>query len=45
MSENENTVYRNKSLPVVFHGCETWSFALKEEHRLGVYENIVLRRM
>jgi hypothetical protein len=26
-------------------GCETWSFSLKEEHRLGVFENGVLRRI
>jgi hypothetical protein len=25
------------------YGCETWSFTLKEEHRLRVFENRVLR--
>jgi hypothetical protein len=32
-------------LPVVLYGCETWSLTLKEEHRLRVFENRVLRRM
>jgi hypothetical protein len=32
-------------LPVVLYGCETWSLTLKEEHRLGVFENRVLRRI
>jgi hypothetical protein len=31
-------------LPVVLYGCETWSLTLKEEHRLRVFENRVLRR-
>jgi hypothetical protein len=31
-------------LPVVLYGCETWSLTLKEEHRLRVSENRVLRR-
>jgi hypothetical protein len=30
-------------LPVVFYGCEIWSLALREEHRLRVSENRVLR--
>jgi hypothetical protein len=30
-------------LPVVLYGCETWSLTLREEHRLGVFENRVLR--
>jgi hypothetical protein len=30
-------------LPVVLHGCETWSLILREEHRLRVFENRVLR--
>jgi hypothetical protein len=32
-------------LPVVLYGCETWSLTLKEEHRLRMLENRVLRRM
>ena len=31
-------------LPVVLHGCETWSLILREECRLSVFENRVLRR-
>jgi hypothetical protein len=30
-------------LPVALYGCETWSLALKEEHRLRVFKNTVLR--
>jgi hypothetical protein len=32
-------------LPVVLYGCETWSLTLKEDHRLKVFENRVLRRI
>jgi hypothetical protein len=32
-------------LPVVLYGCKTWSLTLREEHRLGVFENRVLRRI
>jgi hypothetical protein len=32
-------------LPVVLYGCETWSLTLEEEHRRGVLENRVLRRI
>jgi hypothetical protein len=32
-------------LPVVLYGCETWSLTLREEHRLRVFENRVLRRI
>jgi hypothetical protein len=37
----------NKTIivPVVLCGCETWSLTLKQEHRLGVFENRVLRRI
>jgi hypothetical protein len=30
---------------VVLYGCETWSLILREEHRLTVFENRVLRRI
>jgi hypothetical protein len=30
---------------VVLYGCETWSLTLKEERRLRVFENRVLRRV
>jgi hypothetical protein len=29
----------------VLYGCETWSLTLREEHRLRVFENSVLRRI
>jgi hypothetical protein len=32
-------------MPVVLYGCETWSLTLREEHRLNVFENRVLRRI
>jgi len=32
-------------LSVVLHGCETWSFTLRGEHRLRVFENRVLRKV
>jgi len=38
-------IYRNIILPVVLCGCETWSLTLREEHRLRVFENRVLRRV
>jgi hypothetical protein len=31
-------------LPVVLCGCETWPLTLREEHRLRVFENKLLRR-
>jgi hypothetical protein len=36
-------IYRTITLPVVLYGCETWSLTLREEHRLRVFENRVLR--
>jgi sorting nexin-29 len=38
-------VYKTIILPVVLYGCETWSLTLREEHRLRVFENGVLRRI
>jgi hypothetical protein len=32
-------------LPLVLYGCETWSLTLREEHRLRMFENRVLRRI
>jgi hypothetical protein len=37
-------VYRTIILPVVLYGCKTWSLTLREEYRLRVFENRVLRR-
>ena len=38
-------VHRTIILPVVLYGCETWSLTLREESRLRVFENIVMRRI
>jgi len=38
-------IYRTLTFPVVLYGCETWSLALREEHRLRVFENSVPRRI
>jgi len=32
-------------MPVVLYGCETWSLTVREERRLRVLENRVLRRI
>jgi hypothetical protein len=38
-------IYNTIILPVVLHGSETWSLTLREEYRLRVFENRVLRRI
>jgi hypothetical protein len=38
-------IYRHIILPVVLYGCETWSLTLREECRLRLFENRVLRRI
>jgi hypothetical protein len=38
-------IYKNIILPVVLYGCETWSLTVREEHRLRVFDNRVLRRI
>jgi hypothetical protein len=38
-------VYKTIIMQVVLYGCETWSLTLREEHRLRVFENRVLRRI
>jgi hypothetical protein len=38
-------MYKTIILPVVLYGCETLSLILREEHRLRVFENRVLRRI
>ena len=37
--------YKTIILPVVLYGCETGSVTLREEHRLSVFENKVLRKI
>jgi hypothetical protein len=44
LSRNEKVkIYKPIIAPDVFYGCETWSLTLREEHRLRVFENRVLR--
>ena len=38
-------IYRTIIVPVVLYGYETWSLTLREEHRLRVFDNRVLRRL
>jgi hypothetical protein len=38
-------IYRTIILPVVLYGCETWSLTLRENCRLSMFENRVLRRI
>jgi hypothetical protein len=38
-------IHKTIILPVVLYGCETWSLTLREEHKLRVFENRVLRRI
>jgi hypothetical protein len=46
MSKNVKVrIYKTVMLPVVLYGCETWSLTVREERKLRVYENRVLRRI
>ena len=38
-------IYRTIILLLVLYGCETWSLTLREERRLKVFENRLLRRI
>ena len=38
-------IYRTIILPVVLYGCDTCSLTLREERKLRVFENMVLRRI
>jgi len=38
-------IYRTIILPVVLCGFKTWSFTLREERRLRLFENRLLRRI
>jgi hypothetical protein len=44
-SKVKTKIYRTIILPVVLYGCETLSLILREQHRLQVFENRVLRRI
>jgi hypothetical protein len=37
-------IYRTVILPVVLYGCDPWSLTLKEEQRLRLFKNRVLRK-
>jgi len=46
LSKNlEIKIYRTIILPIVLYGYETWSLTLREERKLRVFENMVLRRI
>ena len=38
-------IHRTIILPVILYGCESWFLTLREEHRLRVFKNRVLRRI
>jgi hypothetical protein len=38
-------IHRTLILPVILYGCETWSLTLREERRLGLFQNRVMRRI
>jgi len=38
-------IHRIIILPIVLYGCGTWSLTLREERKLRVFENMVLRRI
>jgi hypothetical protein len=38
-------IYKTIILPVVLYGCEIWSLTVREEHKLRVFENRVLKRI
>ena len=41
----DQDIYRTIILSIVLYGCETWSLTLREERKLRVFENMVLRRL
>ena len=46
LSKNLNIkIYKTIIFPVVLYGCEAWSLKLKEECRLWVYQNRILRQI
>jgi len=46
LSKNvKSNIYNTIILPAVLYECGTWSLALREERRLSVFENRVLRRI
>jgi hypothetical protein len=46
LSKNlKNLIYKTIILPLVLYGCDNWFLTLREEHRLSVFKNRVLRRI
>jgi hypothetical protein len=46
LSKNKKIqICRTLTLPVVLYGCDTWSFTLREERGLRVFENRALRKI
>jgi hypothetical protein len=46
LSKNQNIIIcKTIILPMVLYGCETCSLTLRKEHRLRMFENMVLRRI
>ena len=45
LSKNKLKIYKTVILPVILYGCETWTLTLREEKRLRVFENKVLRKI
>jgi hypothetical protein len=45
MIGSDGTAYRTIIFIVVLYGCESWSLTLREERRIRVFENKVLRRI
>jgi len=41
----DQDIYITIILPVVLYGCETWPLTLREERKLRVFENMVMRRI
>jgi len=41
----KSKIYRTIILSIVLYGCKTWSLTLREERKLRVFENMVLRRI
>jgi hypothetical protein len=43
VGDKKKSISFSKSKNIVLYGCETWSLTLREERRLRVFENRVLR--
>jgi hypothetical protein len=45
IQKSKDSDIQNYNFAYFLYGCETWSLTLKEERRLRVFENGVLRRI